>query len=379
MTEKIYLDNNSTTKIDSKVLAAVLQELEGVPANASSVHFFGQKAKKTLQKSREVIANYLGVHFDEVIFTSGATEALNMCIKGLLPKGRKGKILSTSLEHACIHETLLSLEKEGYTLELLPCPSGKATPIQIEEALKDDQILLIVLSAVNSETGIMTDITSIAAIADKAKIPLVVDGVALIGKELFCPIPRGITAMCFSGHKFHAPKGSGIAVLRETFPFTPLIYGGHQEFGKRAGTENIPAIIGIKTAIELIAENPSLFDKIRTFRDYFEAKLLSALPHLLIHGHKEKRVSNTSNIAFPPIRADHFLLCLDQKGLAASHGSACSSGSIEPSRVLLNMGIDRQIVQSSLRFSLSRHTTFEEIEKAIELIVSIYHELSDCK
>ncbi|MDN3506230.1 MAG: cysteine desulfurase family protein [Simkaniaceae bacterium] len=350
--QKIYLDNNATTPLDPLVVQAILAELEAGPANPSSVHSFGRAAHLRLSMAREQIANYLGVDPSELIFTSSGTESLNLAILGLKSSGH---IISTRIEHPAVFETITKLNNP--TTFLPVDEKGHIEINDLEEAIGPDTSL-IALSAVNNETGVKNPIDEIAAIAEKNDIPLIVDGVALLGKENFS-IPSGITAMAFSAHKIHGPKGVGLLYVKKKTKLAPLLFGGGQERTKRPGTENLPGIIGFAKAIELLSS--SSMEHMKEMRDLLE----SSLPNIRING-SGPRVCNTSSITFPNTDGEALLIQLDQLGIAASMGSACSSGSLEPSRVLLEMGLTRQEALSTLRFSVSRFTTPSEIEKVIE-------------
>lgn len=365
----IYLDNNATTAVDSRVFEAMLPYLKGMSGNPSSIHSYGQKAKGALTKSSKTLASIFGVESSEVLFTSGATEALNLLIRSV---SRGGSIITSSLEHAAVLEPLKICGSQILYLDPEP-GKGSISPKQIEEAIRPDT-RMIVITAANNETGVQTDLEGVASVAEHLSIPLVIDGVALLGKEIF-RIPKGVSAICFSGHKIHAPPGIGMAVVRKTFKLNPLIVGGMQQRGLRGGTENLPGIVALNRAIELIDENPSWVDKIISLRDKFEEGLLNHLPQIHIHGIQEKRISNTSNISFPGIDGETLLMYLDRQGIAASHGAACTTGTLQPSRVLLNMGISNQIARSSLRFSFSRMNTIKEVEQSIAIITQVVQAL----
>lgn len=364
---RIYLDHNATTPLAPSVLEAMVAELVRGPRNPSSIHTFGQEAKKTLVHARATIAHFLHVKPHEILFTSSGTESLNLLIRGLLPQ-TPCHILTTDLDHPCIYETLQSLPEHEVTF-LSPGLSGAPSSQQIEAALRPTT-RLIVLSAVNSETGVKLDLEGVAQVAQTASIPLVIDGVALLGKEPFT-IPSGVTAMGFSGHKIHGPKGTGFAFLRSKTKLTPLLTGGSQEHKLRAGTENLPGIVGLAEAISLLEKNQEAYTRqMQTLRDRFEHELKTHIPQLTING-SGPRVVNTSNICFPNIDGESLLIHLDMEGIAASHATACSSGALEISRVLLSMGIPREKAASSLRFSLSRTNTEEDILRACSVLTKI--------
>lgn len=365
----IYLDNNATTIVDKRVAQVVLEELQSYPSNPSSIHTFGKRAKKLLNAARNTAASFFKVKSEEVIFTSSATESLNTAIKGYFRANGKGHIISTNIEHAAIFNTLCEMQKEGFDVTFLNVgKSGALLPQEMERAITSNT-KLIILSAANTETGVKTDLVAFGEIASKHGIPLIIDGVGILGKEPFSEIPKGVSAICFSGHKIHAPKGVGLLIFKPNFKFAPIITGGGQEFNKRAGSENLAAIIGMGKALEILQEDiQSASNKMRTLRDLFEKDLQEKFPQKIKINGDCARISNTSNLAFLGIDGESLLLTLDQKGLMASAGSACSAGAMEPSRILLNMGIERGIAKSSLRFSLSRFTTKEEIEDAVKII-----------
>lgn len=357
----IYLDNNATTGVDPLVKQAMLDDLSTTPANPSAVHFFGQEARNRLMKARQTIAQFLKVKPTEIIFSSGGTESLNMLLRPT-----QGHIITSNVEHSAVYNTLKSHNPTYLPVNAL----GAVTPEQVKAAIRPDT-KLITLTAINNETGVKTDIEAIAKIAQEHNIPFVVDGVALLGKELFT-IPEGVSAMAFSGHKFHAPKGIGFAFIRSNFKVPPLITGGDQEYGKRAGTENLSGILGMAKAIELLQkELPLATNHMRFLRDLFEEGLREFAQ---VNG-DGPRSCNVSNLYFPGVDGESLLIALDQAGIAASHGSACASGALEPSRILINMGYPKERVRSSLRFSLSRWNSQDEINQTLEVLLSLIPKL----
>ncbi len=371
MEQRIFLDNNATTKLDPRVLTAMQEELASPPSNPSSVHYFGQEARKRLTHARQTIATCLKVKPSELIFTSGGTESLGSLLRGFFANTLRGHLITSDIEHSSVYNTVKLLEKQGIDVTYLQAElKGYVTAECVERALLPTT-RLIVLSAVNSETGIKNPIEEIAQVATRYKIPLLVDGVALMGKELFS-IPDGVTAMAFSAHKFHGPKGVGLTFVRKEFKWDPLFLGGDQEYSKRAGTENLAGIIGLAKAIELLNEElPFATQKMQMLRDRFEKTLSSRVENLIIYGKESPRVANTSGIAFPNIDGEALLLDLDLNGIAVSHGSACASGALQPSRVLLNMGHSAPLARSSLRFSLSRFTTPDEIDHTLSILTHL--------
>lgn len=348
----IYLDNNATTPILPEVVEAMMRDLDGIPRNPSSVTTYGREARQKIILARRKIADYFGVQSEEVYFTSGGTESNHTMIHGFY-KRKSGHIVTTHLEHASVLEPIRHLGAKVTYVEV--GEFGAPTPQQIEKALQP-HTSFIVLSGANNETGVMIDLHGIAELAAYHEIPLLIDGVALLGKANFT-LPPGVAAISFSGHKIHGPKGIGLLIVRKKYKIPPLFRGGHQEHDMRAGTENLPGILGITKAIELIT--PDVPNKIAALRNAFE-KNLSAC----ING-TGPRVSNTSNLYFPGIDAENLLIQLDQQGIITSLGSACSAGTLEPSHVLLSMGYPKARALSSLRFSFSRLNTINEVEKVV--------------
>lgn len=347
----------------------MLLDLSGPPANPSSVHYFGQRAKGLLSSARQKLAHFFNGKSEEILFTSGGTESINYFLRGL-----KGHIITTSIEHSAIFQTLQILEKDGINITYLPVGLwGAPLPEQIEAAILPST-RAIVLSASNAETGVKIDLPSIGNLALKHSIPLLLDAVSFIGKEELEMHP-GISALALSAHKFHGPKGVGALYLRSGLKFPSEITGGAQENMKRAGTENLAGILGLAEAIEILKERQTeISNHLLDLRNRLETGLLREIPDIAING-LGPRISNTSNIAFLGVDGETLLMQLDLLGIATSHGSACSSGSLEPSRVLRNMGINRKTARSSIRFSLSRLNTREEVDLVIEKLSQIVKKL----
>lgn len=327
-----------------------------------------------LSKAREQIAHFLGVKPEEIVFTASGTEAINLLLRGVFQESVGGHAITTNIEHACVYNTLNDLQHKGLDVSFLSVGTvGAVQPHQIAEAIRKDT-RFIVLSAVNNETGVKQDVEAIAQIAQKAGIPLFIDGVAWLGKELFA-IPEGVTAMAFSGHKIHGPKGVGFAFVRSTCKLQPHVTGGGQEFNMRSGTENLPGIVGLAKAVELLSvELPSATQRMLVLRNRLEAGLMEQLDGVIVNG-TGSRICNTSNLCFEKSSGEDLLIALDMAGIAVSHGSACSSGAMQPSRVLINMGLSYAHAAASLRFSLSRKTGVNEIEETIEAVASIVNRL----
>lgn len=363
--KRIYLDNNATTPLDPKVSEIMIGEINGVAGNPSSLHWFGRQAHCKLIEARKSIASFFHSAPEEIIFTSGGTEGLNYLLRGL---GGRGHVITTGIEHSAVYKTMRTLENQGLEATYLPVGLwGAPLPDAIQSAIRSDtKAMIFTLS--NGETGVRIDLDAIAAIAEKAGIPLFLDGVSFIGKEPL-KLPNAVKGLALSGHKFHGPQGIGLVLCR--YELTPLLTGGGQEYHKRPGTENVMGIMGLAAAIQILSEEQTSITKyILELRQYFENGLLAALPNIQING-QGPRISNTSNIAFPGFDGERLLRELDIAGIAASGGSACSAKSTEPSRILTEMGINNSIARSSVRFSLSRMNTKEELDLAMEKIVSI--------
>lgn len=364
----IYLDNNATTLIAPEVQQAVLETLALGPLNPSSAHSLGRRGKEIIYDAKQTICRSLGVKAEEIFFTSGATESLNFLLKGF-ESGAK-QVLTSDAEHAATVEILSYLNKP---LVVVPVQRSGAPRLQdLEKALQEHAIGLIMLSAVYTETGAKLDLAQTAELALRYKVPFFLDAVGILGKEPFT-IPPGVTAAVISGHKFHGPQGIGAVFLRSQQKISPLIHGGGQQKKLRSGTENLAGIVGLAKAFELLNEClPAASLSMQTLRDRFEAKL----SHIASINGTGPRICNTSNLHFPGIDGETLLILLDQMGIIASLGSACASGSLSPSRVLQNMGLSYQEAKSSLRFSLSRYTTCEEIDTAALAIETIVQQCS---
>ncbi|CAM0117374.1 cysteine desulfurase family protein [Rhabdochlamydiaceae symbiont of Dictyostelium giganteum] len=367
--KRVYLDNNATTQVDYEVVSCMQEVLLSAPLNPSSTHSFGQEAKHHLTRSRDLIAKFLHVQPKEIIFTSGGTEALNSLIQGFYALDPECHIISSNGEHPAVQNTLIHLQKKGAKVSFLPIGrKGSVEPHAVQEAITP-HTRLIVLMAVNNITGVKTDIDQIAVIAEKNTIPFIVDGVQILGKELF-KIPKGVSAMAFSSHKIHGPQGVGACFLRSSYKIPPLIIGGGQELGRRSGTENIAGIVGFAKAIDLLHTHlPLATEKMERLKQKLILGIRSFFPQLIIHG-EGPFICNTVQLGFPSFDGETLLLQLDLAGIAVSHGSACTSGGLEPSPILLNMGVPPSLARASLRFSLSRFTTEEEIDQTLLALAS---------
>jgi cysteine desulfurase len=367
--QRIYLDYNAATPIDPRVYDAYMEARKEVWGNASSVHREGQAAKALLAQARQRVARRVDVASSQIVFFSTATEALTTLLRGLFVSKRTGRILTSGAEHAAVWQLCQTLSKEGVDVEFLPVGSYGAVRSQTLEAALHGQVAGIALMSVNNETGVCTDIKAIAALAAEHKVPLLVDGVAQLGKSAF-HMEEGVSAACFSAYKMYAPCGVGIAVLNRGVTFTPLIEGGGQESGRRGGSENVAAIHACSIALDYVLdEMTEASARITKLRDLFEQRILASCPGVHING-EGPRIGNCSNLAFDGVDGEGLLIQLDLAGVAASHGAACASGSMEASRVLLQMGYSLERAHSSLRFSLGTPTTEDEVVRAAEIITA---------
>lgn len=353
----IYFDNNATTPLLESVIKKMLFAHKELFGNPSSVTKPGRKSKNYLNDSRKKIASFLGCESSEITFTSGGTESINSLITGL-SKGRSGKIISTKIEHKCILETLKQMPNEKHFLDVDAC--GKIDLCSLKEAL-ETKTSVVVLSLVNSEIGTILALKEVAEITSHFDVPLIIDGVAALGK-MPLQLYDGVTAMAFSAHKIHGPKGAGFFYLKKDSTFSPSLFGGMQESQKRAGTENVAGILGMTEAIEQISNEDMVF--IKDLRDTFEKGILEIFPSAQING-DHHRACNISNVYFKDFDGDHLLIYLDNQGISVSLGSACTSGSLEPSHVLIGCGFSPKKAASCLRFSFSKLNTVEEVHETL--------------
>ena len=367
----IYADNAATTKMSRTAIDAMLPYMETHYGNPSSLHSVGQEAAEALQDARERIAACLGCQPREIIFTSGGSEADNQALRSAAVLGaRKGKrhILSTAFEHHAVLHTLKRLEKEGFEVELLPVgPTGTVTARQVRDAIRGDTCLVTIMYA-NNEIGSVLPIAEIGAVCREAGVLFHTDAVQAAGHLHINVREENIDMLSLSAHKFHGPKGAGVLYARQGIQLTPLIEGGAQERGKRAGTENIPAIMGMAAALEEacahIDENAA---KVSALRDRL-IEGLSKIPHCALNGDPVSRLPGNVSFCFEGIEGESLLLLLDAKGICASSGSACTSGSLDPSHVLLAIGRPHEVAHGSLRLSLCECNTEQEIDVMLKEI-----------
>lgn len=365
--ESIYLDHNATTPVDPLVLEAMLPYLQGSFGNASSIHSFGQAAHKGVEEAREKVAHYLGCEPKEVIFTSGATESDNHMLVGVSEAmQKKGKhIIVSAIEHPAILSTAERLEKMGYEVTRVGVDSrGVVSPEAVRAALRDDTILVSIMYA-NNETGAIQPIADIGRIVKERGILFHTDAVQAAGKLSLRVDDLGVHFMSLSGHKIYGPKGIGVLYIRRGSFIRPLLTGGHHEFNRRAGTENVPGIVGFGKAFELAHERMAVDGpRIGALRDRLQKRLLETVPNIYLTAAEAPRVPNTLHVLFHFVEGEGLLLKLTMlHGIAVSTGSACTSGTLEPSHVLAAMGINKQLGNSGVRISLGRSNTEAEIDR----------------
>ncbi|HIS19898.1 MAG TPA: cysteine desulfurase NifS [Candidatus Spyradocola merdavium] len=376
--ERIYLDNAATTRVRPEVAEAVLPAMTETYGNASSVHSFGREAKKAMEKARAQVAAAIGAKKEEIYFTAGGSEADNWAIKGAAHAlRRKGlHIITTAIEHHAVLHTCQALEKEGFEVTYLPVDEyGLVTPEQVEAAIRPDTILVSVMAA-NNEIGTIEPIAEIGAVCRAHKVLFHTDAVQAVGHMPLDVAAMQIDMLSLSGHKFYAPKGVGALYIRTGVRIENLIEGGAQERSRRAGTENVPAIVGMGKAIELItAEMAEENARISGLRDRLIAGILDAIPESRLNGHPTKRLPGNVNVSIRYIEGEALLLSLDMAGIAASSGSACTSGSLDPSHVLLAIGLPHEIAHGSLRLTIGRDNTQDEIDRVLEELPKIVSRL----
>ena len=381
--KEIYLDNSASTQIDNNVLEYMFQIAKDCYANPSSVHKLGQKSRRIMDESRETIAMFLKVKSRELIFTSSGSEANNLALRGVMksPKYKGNHIISTKIEHSSVLKTLEDLEKEGVEVTLLDVDKyGNINLEDLTKAIKPSTRLISIIHA-NNEIGTIQDIKSIGEICKAKNIVFHVDAVQSFGKILFYPEEYNINLMSIAAHKLYGPKGIGALYISSGTKLEKIITGGYQERNRRAGTENIPAIAGFAKATELaysIIHAESQREK--ELRDYMETLILEKIPSVTINGNLNNRLSNISSLTIDNAMAESILFNLDLRGICISAGSACSSGTLNPSHVLLALGHDTKMAKSSIRVSLGKFNTKEDIDefvKRLESVVEQERNLSD--
>jgi cysteine desulfurase len=367
----VYMDNNATTRIAPEVLEAMLPYLRDYYGNPSSMHRFGGQVGAAIAQAREQVAGLLGAEPEEIVFTSCGTESDSTAIFSALQSFTdKRHVVTTRVEHPAVKNLCENLDRltghKHRLTRLTVAADGTLDPQKYEDALAEDTAIVSVMWA-NNETGVIFPVADMAAMAKERGILFHTDAVQAVGKIPINLKETGIDFLSLSGHKLHGPKGIGVLYVRRGTPFMPFLVGGHQERGRRGGTENVASIVGLGRACELAAANMAEENsRVRKMRDKLEAGLLSSIPHSMLNGHKTDRLPNTANISFEYVEGEAILLHMDQYKICASSGSACTSGSLEPSHVLRAMGVPFTAAHGSIRYSLSIYNTEEEIDFVLE-------------
>jgi cysteine desulfurase len=375
----VYVDNNATTKVAPEVLEVMLPYFSELYGNPSSMHFFGGQVQKKVNEARERAADFLGAEPSEIVFTSCGTESDNAAILGTLDSyPEKRHLITTRVEHPAVGNVCTYLGRKGYRVtELSVDREGRLDLDELRESITDQTTIVTVMYA-NNETGVIFPIEEIGEIVKAKGIPFHTDAVQAAGKIPLSMKKSTIDTLSISGHKLHAPKGIGVLYIRKGTKFSPFLIGGHQEKGRRGGTENVPYIIGLGKACELAKKNLDEENtRVKALRDYLEAKLLEKIPNTLVNGDRKNRLPNTVSVSFEYVEGESILLLLSDLGICASSGSACTSGSLEPSHVLRAMGVPFTAAHGSIRFSLSIYNTKEEMDYIIEHLPPIIQRLRD--
>jgi len=375
----VYVDNNATTKVAPEVLEVMVPFFSEYYGNPSSMHFFGGQVQKNVDEARGKVAEFLGAEPSEIVFTSCGTESDNAAILGTLDSyPEKRHLITTRVEHPAVGNVSTYLGRKGYRItELSVDREGRLDPDDLRESLTDETALVTIMYA-NNETGVIFPIEEIGEIVKARGIPFHTDAVQAAGKIPLNMKKSKLDMLSISGHKLHAPKGIGVLYIRKGTKFSPFLIGGHQEKGRRGGTENVPYIIGLGKACELAKRHLDEENtKVRSLKDYLEAKLLEKIPNTLVNGDRKNRLPNTTSLSFEYVEGESILLLLSDLGICASSGSACTSGSLEPSHVLRAMGVPFTAAHGSIRFSLSIYSTKEEMDYIIEHLPPIIQRLRD--
>lgn len=373
----IYMDNNATTKVAPEVLEAMLPYFSEHYGNPSSMHTFGGKVARFVSEAREKVANLLGATPGEIIFTSCGTESDSTAIHAAIRSNPDKKhIITSRVEHPAIKNLFERLSKQGYRVTLVPVDREGNLDLDYLYAHLTDDTAVVSLMWANNETGVVFPIPEIAKKLSDRGIVFHTDAVQAVGKIPINLSEVGVGMLSLSGHKLHAPKGVGALYVRKGTKYSPFLLGGHQEHGRRGGTENVASIIGLGRACELSAawmneENT----RVRALRDKLESELIKRIPNAIVNGNRNHRLPNTTSIAFEYVEGESILLLMDQFGICASSGSACTSGSLEPSHVLRAMGVPFTAAHGSIRFSLSTYNTEPEIDLVIEKLPAIIERL----
>ena len=378
MGDFVYLDNNATTRPLDSVVDAMLPLLGDAYANPSSVHQFGQCVRHKVECAREQVAGLIDADPREIVFTSGGTESINLALRGVLatiPAQRH--LITSAVEHSAVHQLAIQLAREGYRVDQVGVDSaGRLDLAELDEKITADTALISVMHA-NNETGVIFDVGRVWEIAARHGVRVHLDAVQSAGKVPVSVRDLPVHLLSLSAHKIHGPKGAGALYVRKRTRLVPLLVGGHQERDLRPGTENVPALVGFgQAAEEASGQTAERLESIRRLRDDFEARVRVAIPGAQILGAAADRLCNTSNIGFERVQSEALLILLSEHGICASAGAACSSGSLEPSHVLKAMGVDPRVAHGAIRFSLSRFTTADDIDRTLEVLAAAIERLA---
>ena len=375
---RYYFDNNATTPVAPEVLAAMLPYLEGAYGNASSIHTFGQDARNGVEQARRQVAELLNAQPKEIVFTSGGTEADNLAIVGTVRASKRERkhVITSTIEHPAVLNTCQQLEQEGVEVTYVRVgSSGVLAPEDVRAALRPETVLITIMHA-NNELGTVQPITEIARIAREAGVLLHSDGVQSVGKIPADVGALGVDLFALSGHKIYAPKGVGALYVRKGTPLERIQFGGRHERDRRPGTENVPGIVGLGRAAELMKEKREKeATRLAGLRDRLETGILERVEACSVNGVRAERTPNTTNIRFGYLEGEAMVIALDLKGMAVSSGAACSSGAVQPSHVLTAIGLSSEQARSSLRFSLGAQNTEEQVDELLEVIPGVVEHL----
>lgn len=376
--KNIYFDNAATTRLDEEVLNEMIPYLKENYGNASSIYKLGRDSKKAVEDSREKIAQVLNCKSNEIYFTAGGSESDNTAIKGIARANKlKGNhIITSKIEHPAVLETCKNLEKEGFEVTYISVDeNGIINLEELKKSVKDTTVLITIMFA-NNEIGTVQPIEEIGKIAKEKNIYFHTDAVQAVGSIKIDVQKLNIDSLSLSGHKLYGPKGIGALYVKSGIKFEKFVDGGHQERNKRAGTENVAGIVGIGKAIELAYENFDEYnEKLTELRDYYISQVEEKIPYIKINGHRQKRLPGNANISFKFIEGEGLLLNLDMKGICASSGSACTSGSLDPSHVLLAIGLPHEIAHGSLRITFGDDNTKEDVDFLVNTLVEVVERL----
>jgi cysteine desulfurase len=376
--KRVYLDNNATTQLAPEVFEAMQPYWLEDYGNASSIHWFGQRAKAAMEKAREQVARLLKARASEIAFTSGGTESDNAAILGIVEaaRGERKHVVTTAIEHHAVLNTAQALEKRGVSVTYVRVGvSGVVDPQDVASALRPETVLISVMHA-NNELGTIQPLEEIGRIARERDIYFHTDAVQTVGKVPVDVDKLGVDLLALSAHKLYGPKGVGALYVRRGTILRPLMHGGHHERDRRPGTENVAGIVGLGAAAELaLAHLPEEADRVAALRDRLEAGTLERVPRVAVNGERTRRLPTTTNLAFDYIEGEGFVIAMDLRGIACSTGAACSSGSLEPSHVLSAIGLKPEQARASIRFSLGRFNTAEDIDTTLAILPAVVEQL----